>query len=81
LRNTKQKQQIFEQEEKIVIEALEKLNGQLKMPVMSFRKMLSIPLGETHIKNCFARLIEQGKLIKLDERCHSHGRCYQLVNK
>jgi len=64
-----------------VIDAMKNMGGVVRVPVMVFRKYLSEPMRETHIKHCLKRLIEQGIVIQSGERCDCRGQIYQLVQK
>lgn len=72
-------QKRYELEEQVVVQAIMKLGGVLKLPVMKFRKHLDEPMGESQIKKTLQRLHKQGQIEQLGERCDCRGHIYKLV--
>ena len=68
-------------EDALVLEAMERLGGIVRFPVMTFRRYLKEPMRETHIKLCFKRLLERGIIRQAGERGDCKGFIYALVKK
>jgi len=68
------------QNEAVVLDAIKRLGGSIRMRVMEFRRHLNQPLRETHIKEALKRLCDKGIIRVTGEKHDSRGHSYQLVN-
>ena len=64
--------------EAIVLDAIKRLGGKIQMRVMEFRRHLSEPMRETHIKEALKRLVEKGVIEMTGERFDSRGHAYKI---
>ena len=65
--------------EQLVFDAMTRLGGKIHMRVMEFRKHITEPLRETHIKEALRRLADKGMIEVLGERHDSRGHAYRIV--
>lgn len=68
-------------QEQIVFSAIQKLGGSIHMRTMEFRKHLSEPLRETHIKETLKRLQNKGVIEIVGERHDSRGYSYRILTE
>lgn len=72
-------EQMHQQHDQLVFDALLRLGGMIQMRVMEFRKHLAEPMRETQIKKALVRLREQGKIEMIGEKYDSRGHAYRIV--
>lgn len=65
--------------EQLVYDAIVKLGGNIHMRVMEFRKHITEPLRETHIKEALRRLADKGLIEVIGERHDSRGYAYRII--
>ena len=65
--------------EQLVYDAIVKLGGKIHMRVMEFRKHITEPLRETHIKEALRRLADKGLIEVIGERHDSRGYAYRII--
>ena len=65
--------------EQLVYDAIVKLGGNIHMRVMEFRKHITEPLRETHIKEALRRLADKGLIEIIGERHDSRGYAYRII--
>lgn len=68
------------QNEAVVLDAIKRLGGSMRMRVMEFRRHLNQPLRETHIKEALKRLCDKGIIKMTGEKHDSRGHSYKIVN-
>lgn len=65
--------------EQLVFDAIVKLGGKIHMRVMEFRRHITEPLRETHIKEALRRLADKSLIEVIGEKHDSRGYAYRII--